>query len=185
MHVFGVVGRARSGKTTAVKAILKEAKKHELHAEVFEFGSYVLKEAIKVGKIPDKDREQLTPEEIEQLVILGSKRREERPDYWIHLLQKDIVSKNPDIALVPGVRFLNEAQAVRDLGGKIIRVVSYIVDGIEFISPDRNANHPSETEHYSIQADFFLTTRRGESNLLSRQAATLFSYLIEGADHAN
>jgi len=49
----------------------------------------------KFGKIPDKDREQLTPEEIEQLVILGSKRREERPDYWIHLLQKDIVSKNP------------------------------------------------------------------------------------------
>jgi len=44
-------------------------------------------------EIPDKDREQLTPEEIEQLVILGSKRREERPDYWIHLLQKDIVSK--------------------------------------------------------------------------------------------
>lgn len=178
MLTLGIVGRARAGKTTVASAILKEAASQNLRTELFEFGSYVLKEAIDLNRIPSKERSQLTEEEIRQLVILGSERREQDPYYWIKALVSDIGDRQPDVAVVSGVRFLNEAEAIqKTLGGKIIRVKSYIIDGVEYISTDRNPNHVSETEHHRIVADYYITTQRGESKLTALQATTLFNYL--------
>lgn len=179
MLVLGIVGRANAGKSTVSKAILKEATAKGLTAEVFELSNYVLKEATGLAILPPKSRAELVPSEIEELVKLGTQRREENPTHWIELLLQDIETKKPDVVLVPSVRFLNEAVAIRELGGKIIRIKSYAVDGVEWIARDRDANHPSEVEHHSIQADYFLTALRGESFLLGKQAATLFNYLLE------
>lgn len=183
--VIGITGRARTGKTTVAKAILKEAAAKGLMAESFEMGSYVLKEAIGIGSVPPKDRASLTNKEIEELVRLGTSRREENPRHWIDLMVQDIEEKKPDVALVPSIRFLNESEAVRKMDGRIIRVKSYLLDGVEFISPDRDPNHASEVENYSINADYFLTAMRGESILLARQAATLFGYIWERYQNAN
>lgn len=179
MLVLGIVGRANAGKSTVSKAILKEATAKGLSAEVFELSNYVLKEATGLAILPPKSRAELVPSEIEELVKLGAQRREENPTHWIELLLQDIESKKPDVAICPSIRFLNEAVAIRELGGKIIRIKSYVVDGVEWIARDRDANHPSEVEHHSIQADYFLTAMRGESFLLGKQAATLFNYLLE------
>jgi hypothetical protein len=177
MLVIGVCGRAEAGKSSASKAIFKEAVSNGLRPEIFEISSYVLKDAIGQNLVGDKDRENLTAEEIAQLVNVGTKRRSENPQHWIELLRQDVADRNPDVALIPNLRFLNEADFVRESGGKIIRVKSYVVDGVEFISPSRNANHISEVEHHQIQADHFITVLRGESLLLAKQAATLFNYL--------
>ena len=182
---LGICGRAQHGKTTTAKAILKAAAAKDLKAESFEMGSYVLKEAIGIGSIPPKERSELNEKEIAELVNLGMKRREENPHHWVNLMLEDIEEKKPDIALVPSVRFINEAEAVRKMDGKIIRVTTYVVDGVPYISNDRNANDLSEVQNYSINADFFLTTMRGESLLLSRQAATLFGYIWERHLNAN
>lgn len=178
MLVLGVVGRAQNGKTTVSTAILKEAANQGLKGELFEFGSYVLKEAISLNRIPSKERGQLTDEEIRQLVLLGTERREQDPYYWVKALIEDIGNRQPDVAVVSGVRFLNEAETIqKTLSGKIIRVKSYIIDGVEYISTDRNPNHISETEHHRIVADYYITTQRGESKLTALQAGTLFNYL--------
>jgi len=183
---LGITGRARGGKSTVASAIVKEANKKGLTAEIFELSAYVLKDAISQGLIPTgKSREDLTPKEVEQLVVVGTQRREEHPDYWIRMMKRDVRERKADVAIIPNVRYLNEAQAVRDLGGNIVRVQAYVADNVEWVSRDRDPNHSSEIENYQIQADYFLVTRRGQSYLLGRQAATLFNYLIEGADHAN
>lgn len=148
-------------------------------AESFEMGGYVLKEAIGLGTIPPKERSELTTKEIEELVLLGTSRRDENPRHWIDLMLADIEEKKPDVALVPSVRFSNEADAIRKMDGKIIRITSYVVEGVDFISRDRDPNHISEVQTYSIHADYFLTVMRGESILLGKQAATLFNYLVE------
>lgn len=185
MLLIGITGRSRSGKSTVAKAIVKEATAKGLAAEVFEISSYILQEAIGLKRLPKKEREQLTAEEIEQLVKIGVEKREENPRHWIDLMVDDITRKKPDVSLVPNLRFLNEAEAIRSLNGKIVRIKSYLVDGIEHISTDRDPNHISEIEHHAIQADYFLTAKRGESQLLGRQAATLFLYLLERQNSVN
>ena len=185
MLLIGVTGRAEAGKTTTSKAILREAAKKNLRAESFEISSYVMADAVQQGLIRNVVREDLEPNEVQQLVAVGMKRRSENPGHWISLLYDDIMAKKPDVALIPNLRFLDEADFVRSLGGKIIRVKSYVVDGVEFISPTRNANHISEVQHHQIQADHFIVVQRGENQLLARQAATLFNYLIEEAGNVN
>jgi hypothetical protein len=178
MLTIGLVGRAQQGKSTAANAMLREATSQGLRANVFEISQYVLNEAIDLNRVPAKEREKLTPEEIEQLVVLGVERRTQNPHYWLNTMFADIKIKNPDVAIVPNIRFTNEAEGIRSVyKGFIVRIKSYIVDGVEYISADRNPNHAMEIEHLSIPADYYLTTRRGESKLLSMQAATLFNYL--------
>lgn len=179
MLIIGITARGQAGKSTVAKAIAKEAAAKGLNVEIFELSNYVLQEAIGMNTIPPKERSELNPAEVQELVRLGMQRREENPRHWIDLLLKDIQTKKPDVGLIPNLRFLNEAELVRKMDGKIIRVKSYVHDGVEYISPDRDANHISETQQYSINADYFLTTMRGESLLLGRQAATLFGYIWE------
>lgn len=185
MILIGITGRCESGKSTVSKAIAKEAKSHGLKAEIFELSNYVLREAIGMSTIPPKERSELTNSEIEELVRLGSQRREENPRHWIELMLADIEEKRPYVGVVPNIRFLNEAEAIRSMGGSIIRIRSFVVDGVEWVSRSRDPNHPSETEHHFIRADYFLTALRGESILLGKQAATLFNYLVERQTNAN
>jgi len=180
MIVIGITGRSQNGKSTAAKAVSKEAASGGLAPAVFELSHYVLADAIRQGRIePSKTRADCDDADVKQLVLVGMERRSRDPDYWVRILAEDISAKNPDVALVPNLRFLNEAAMIRQLGGSIVRVVSYVVDGVEYISRDRDANHVSEIEHYSINADYFLVTKRGEPGLLSKQAATLFNHLKE------
>lgn len=176
--LIAFTGRARGGKSSAASAVLKEALAEGLKSEMFEISSYILEDAINRKQIEAKVREDLTKDEIKKLVELGQERRAEDPYYWLKMLEQDLTAKNPDVALVPNLRFLNEAELIRRLGGKITRVSALICDSVEFVSEDRNPNDVSEIEHYAIQADYFLTTKRGESDLLKMQAATLFKYLV-------
>lgn len=179
MILLGISARARAGKSTVAKAIAKEAASKGMSVEIFEISDYVLREAIGLKAIPPKERADLTPDDIKELMTLGATRREENPEYWIKLLMADIAKKKPDVGILPSIRFVNEAEAIRKMDGKIIRVKSFVVPEVEFISVDRDPNSAFETQLYSIEADYFLTAMRGESELLKRQAATLFNYLID------
>lgn len=175
--ILGLLGRARAGKSTVANALVKEASAQGLTSGVFEFSNYVLAEAIQSSIIPEKERKDLSPSEIENLVKLGTERREEDPFYWVKKLFEDVAAKEYDVSVLPGVRYMNEADEVRKHGGSLIRVQCLVTEGIEYISRDRDPNHSSEIENYSIHADFFLSAMRGQNLLLAKQAATLFNYL--------
>jgi len=67
-------------------------------------------------------------------------------NYWIDKCFEHIDGLQPDIAIIPDVRYKNEAQAVRDRDGILIQVIRVNEDGSQFIDPSRDPKHPSEIE---------------------------------------
>lgn len=72
-------------------------------------------------------------------------RRVDRADYWVDQWQRIRMRYGRNLS-VPDVRFLNEAYTIRQVGGKVIRVVR------PDLIPDP-AQHVSETEMASIVPD--------------------------------
>lgn len=84
-------------------------------------------------------------------------RRGDDPDYWTRKWKERALDHvQPAQIVVDDVRFQNEAEAVRDLGGIIVRITRRTVDLTE---PDY---HQSETEMDSIEADYTIEARDGE-----------------------
>lgn len=82
-------------------------------------------------------------------------RRGDDPQYWIKQWKKTIFSsKGVDHILCDDVRFHNEAQAVRDCGGVVIRIVR-----TDIVSTD---NHQSEAEMDEIIPDYTITVGKGD-----------------------
>lgn len=63
--------------------------------------------------------------------------RKMRSDVWISYLLNKIQAEAPQIAFISDARFVNECEAIKAIGGKIIRLTRKI---------DPNDNHPSEAE---------------------------------------
>lgn len=179
--VLGIAGRACHGKTTAADAIQSAILRSEVlgvfTCGIYDIGGLVLQYCIANKLLPNKKRTELTDGEKEVLVNVGKAQREVNENFWINTIFQKIKDDNLDVAIIPNVRYLNEAQRVKDAGGHIVRVRALNPDGSEYISPDRPANHPSETELHNYNADYHITARRGEDRLVSGQAEKLIQYL--------
>jgi len=84
-------------------------------------------------------------------------RRKQDPEYWVKRW-KDTVSKQKATVLTDDVRFVNEAQAVKDAGGILIRL-----DRTDMTNTD---THSSETEQANIVCDHTITCSKGEHEKL-------------------
>ena len=82
-------------------------------------------------------------------------------DYWIQRLIGDVFGDRR--ILVPDTRFLNEAEALRKIGGLIIKVVR--IDSF-----NNSDSHASETEMDKIEPDLLLGIRTGDLSLPQRVA---------------
>lgn len=83
-------------------------------------------------------------------------RRSDDPDYWVNRWKEGVEGD----VLTDDVRFLNEAQAVRDMGGIVIRLVR----------PSTFAGtHKSEVEMDLIEPDVTIITEDGDLEGLYRQ----------------
>lgn len=98
-------------------------------------------------------------------------RRAEDPGYWVKEWCKDLHDEN---YVVDDVRFLNEARAIRDRHGIIIRVTR----------PDitTGGSHLSETEHLQIEADFTVAAPPGEHAYLRGQVDGVIETLKRNVD---
>lgn len=76
--------------------------------------------------------------------------RENWPDVWIHALRHRILSRPHQNYVITDVRFPNEADMIRSMGGSVIRIVRPSL----FTSPDE---HISETLSDSISVDATIT----------------------------
>jgi hypothetical protein len=102
--------------------------------------------------------------------------RAQDTDYWV---KKGIASVNPKahIVMFTDMRFLNEAAAVKSIGGSTIRVSRKNVDGTPFIDPSRDPLHVSETQLDGYNFDYEITVKTGEQALLEEYAITLVHFL--------
>lgn len=98
-------------------------------------------------------------------------------DYWVNKVIEQIKKENPDIALITDTRFVNEADAVKKLGGYTVNVTRLNADGTPFVAPDRPADHPSETNLDNYNWDFKLVIGDGHAALTGQLATALVEYL--------
>ena len=103
-------------------------------------------------------------------------RRSQDPMYWVKQWNAGINPK-ANIVLATDMRFLNEAEAVRVLGGFTVQVNRKNVDGTRFIDGSRDPLHPSETQLDGYNYDFEITVKTGDQSLLEEYAITLVHYL--------
>ena len=132
MKHIGLIGLAGSGKDTAAKALIKAgyyrmAFADELKQLAFEFGWNGEK---------DEDGRRL----LQELGMIG---RRYCPNIWIQHVARLIAPKGPPIVFTD-VRFQNEADFVRSIGGVVVRIVR----------PGQIAqNHESELKQCEVAAD--------------------------------
>ena len=161
--IIGILGRARSGKSTVASALVRlTTTLYYLQASQYDIGQEVL---------------ELLPHELHTLVLVGKQKREEEPDFWLDKIGRRMWHEAPDVAVIPNVRYTNEADFVRQHSGYLIRVVALNPNGSEYISPDRDANHESETELLGVRTDFTLTAYKGEPDLLADYAFAVFNQI--------
>ena len=97
-------------------------------------------------------------------------------NYWVEQW-KAAVNPKADIVFSTDMRFSNEAQAVKDLGGFTVQVNRLNVDGTPFVDTSRDPNHPSETQLDGYNYDFKITVKTGDLVLLEEWAITLVHFL--------
>lgn len=102
-------------------------------------------------------------------------RRRDDPDYWTKQYIKrveDAFAQGFNV-VTDDCRFLNEAQAVKDLGGEIVKIVRSDITG--------RSTHQSEVEMDSIVPDKVLNTEPGQLEALYAQLdflSAIFQYGI-------
>lgn len=181
MLLIGLGNKCRQGKDIAAEAIrdyynrqLELAVKHNLRhrvptAEIFKFAESLYEECRCNHGMIEKDAPLLQR--------VGTERRAQDPEYWIKRCFDKIWATKPEIALISDVRYQNEAQFIRQNGGYLINVSRVSLDGTPFISADRPADHPSETELDDYEWDYFIKARSGQSALVGELAITTAAYL--------
>lgn len=176
MNVIGFTGKKRSGKTTAVSHVINafplSAHVNFKDALIRELTMYFPELLSEIGKHYDNTPtwydgrpwtiERLFKEKPPLVRALmrnfGTElRRKKDPDYWVKEWIKSVEwyeMHGAEIILVDDVRFLNEADAIRALGGKIIRIQSGREDNAD--------DHQSEREMESIVCDIAIENVWGE-----------------------
>jgi hypothetical protein len=103
-------------------------------------------------------------------------RRSQDPLYWVTKWKAGINPK-ANIVLATDMRFINEALAVKDVGGSTVRVSRLNLDGTPFVDTSRDPNHPSEIELDGHNFDYRITVKTGDLVLLEEWAVTLVHHL--------
>lgn len=179
MLIIGFGHRAHSGKSTASDAILERAGYIGVAARSYSISEEIRSYCIMRSLLPDVARETMTSEQIKILIDVGKAQRDERDTFWLDRLSARIAAEKPHVALIPNVRYRNEAEWVSAHGGVNVLCDRRNENGSPHISVDRSANHPSESELWNWNWDFVLTHKEGREWWLRAQAVALFEYLRE------
>lgn len=91
---------------------------------------------------------------------IGAHRRAEDPEYWIkRAFSKIDLGFSRTIWMIPDVRYVNEANRVRELGGEVWRIERRGRDGHPFVNglSAIQQTHPSETDldNYPFDQELF------------------------------
>lgn len=126
--VVGITGHARHGKDTLAQALLTTVPGSE---------RWALSDAVAVvARVYHgmKKRDAWT------LQAVGTGMRTIDPTVWLRCVHGAIEDKRPPLAIITGIRYPDEAQMVRDLGGIMVGIVQPHRPAAD----DRDANHPVE-----------------------------------------
>lgn len=147
--VFGLGHKARHGKDSAAQILIEQ------------FPQLVKRFALADAlRCYCRVEHGMTVKDAPLLQKVGVAMRQRNPNVWIDTLYWQLVENAPRIAVITDVRFQNEADFVKALGGKLIRVTRLINDeGDPYQATDRDPNHVSETELNAYPWDYEIRAR--------------------------
>ena len=154
VHVYGITGYARHGKDTLALSMMAE----DLRAERFAFSDAVASYARVLGLMGRRDPKVLQG--------VGWQVRQRNPQAWLDALYWAIDDRRPPMAIVTGVRFEDEAQMIRDMGGRMTLVVRTEDTGKPYVDPHRAHDHPVERQIPHILCDMEVVAQSGDLDVL-------------------
>jgi hypothetical protein len=166
--VLGLGHKARHGKDTAAQAMLSARP-----ADVLRVGF--------ADALYDYCRVEhgMTTKDAPLLQRVGVEMRQRNPQTWINAVYWKLLDKRPKIAVIPDVRFLNEAMFIHSMGGVTIKVERRNEDDTLFRADDRDWNHVSEIQLDGYSWDLTITNRTGQLGTLHANAIKAMNYFKE------
>jgi len=164
--LIALLGKIKSGKSTAANNLVKAGWtkvnfKDALVKEIKKNFPLLLKEiSIKSG-VEEKDLFDIKPPLLRRLMQeYGTDvRRTDALDYWTNRWHMNVNNCGGDNIVVDDCRFENEAKAVRDFGGYIIRIERPDAEVVD--------THLSETEMDKVTPDYILQNDGTEQDLIN------------------
>lgn len=133
VRVLGLGHRARHGKDTTAR-LLARLSNGDCVRYSFADDIYAVCRAL----------HGMTTKDAPLLQRVGVEMRERDPEVWIRAVYTKIQQDQPKVAVITDVRFPNEADFVRGMGGLMVRVSRFDEDGRPFVAPDRDPDHITE-----------------------------------------
>lgn len=134
MKIVALGHKARNGKDTVAQLMLEQDPRR---VKIYSFGNALKSFCRVMGWMTTKDGPLL------QTIGTEVFRRVD-PDKWVRMLSWQIEEEAPAIAVISDLRFINEAEWVKSMGGVTVKIQRIRSDGEPYIAMDRPADHPSE-----------------------------------------
>jgi hypothetical protein len=101
-------------------------------------------------------------------------------NHWIKALEEEIktLTPMPKAILITDMRFVNEADWIKNQGGYLVCVTRVNKDGTEFHDPAVQY-HDSERDLSKYPFDYYISAHDGEMEILIKQALAVYDDIIE------
>lgn len=128
LTVIGLCGLVGSGKTTIAEMLVS---RHSYVRVAFAghlkaMSAIILDQDEMAGHLKEESLPKLggkTPRQFMQLLGTEFGRHHFGDDFWVNLWKEEVSSCWSDLVVCDDVRFANEAKAIRELGGTVIKLV--------------------------------------------------------------
>jgi hypothetical protein len=151
VQVIGLGHKARQGKDTVARTLI-EARPRDVQRFSFADDLYAY----------CRVEHGMYTKDAPLLQRVGVAMREKDRDIWIRSVAAKIADARPRVAVITDVRFPNEFEFVKRLGGVCWRVTRRDAHGRPFVDPSRPANHSSETALDGAPWDYELVNPEGD-----------------------
>jgi hypothetical protein len=141
MNILGIYGKAGSGKSTTV-ALLKD----KYGFVVIHFDDALHQEASFPSSIPAHGTRETDGNFLQQWRTIRPNRLEK--DCRIERVKTalaNLKAKGVRNVVIADTRFVGEANFIKSIGGKLMRIVRYDINGNQYIVPKSDPNYESET----------------------------------------
>lgn len=160
--VIALGHKARHGKDTAGAAILAAI----AGAERFSFAA----DLYAIARV----HHGMTKKDAPLLQQIGADYREVYgEDVWVRSVYAKMLDTQPRLAVITDLRYRNEFDFVKQLGGATVEVMRFNPDGSLFVDPSRPADHISETGLDGAPWDWFITALDGDVDAVRKAAVTI------------
>lgn len=167
VRVLGIIGHAGAGKDEAASAIA---------AAVPGARVYGMSDAISVVA---RVTHGMTTRDRTTLRRLGLEARESDSSVWCRALYWLIDEHRPTLAIITGIRFEDEAQMVREMGGTLLRVRRLNLDLTEHHAEDADSSCATESGVDALEDDGTALNFTGSLPIFRHAVVAKFRHLWE------